>query len=169
MAEIAMQWSIELLISGPANQERRIIVASEADRAQWEGEILACLPAEPAALAAMARAGISIALEQPSLPTKHVRSQYGAYSAAKLSRIAQRLVSDPTTAAAAREHAEQYSRDAEADAAAICAQRVLIKSRLPAAPPDYQWVEDSGGLRWGDSPASFRLWSRSLGYMPGSE
>ena len=169
MAEVAAKWEIELLFPAASKPERRVIVASETDRTQWEGEILAFLPAEPVALAAMALAGISIALELPPRSTEHVRSQYGSYSAAKMRRVAHSLVSDPTTPAAVREQAEQYSRDAEADALAVSAQRALIQSRLPAPPPGYEWVEQSGGIRWHGSPAFFRLWSRSLGYMPGSE
>jgi hypothetical protein len=169
MVELAEQWVIKLFLPGASDHECRVVVASETNRSQWEGELLACLPAEPLALAAMARARISIVLERPPIPTKHVRSQYGAYSAAKMSRMAERLVSEPTTATSVRKYAEQYLRDAEADAAAVSARDALIQSRLPAAPPGYLWFLDSGGIRWGGSPACFRLWSHSLGYMPTSE
>ena len=136
----------------------------------WQGTFWQSFPVDPEAFADVVRSspGIHVSLQLTGA-VPPVQSEYGGYSSAKLARMTHEpSESQAARSAALRRALATYERDFERHEAARKQAYQAAVARLPEPPSGYYWAPDNGGLRFADVVV-FRLWSRALGYMPGSE
>ena len=166
-------WRIRTFIAeleGPSSIFRQVeIVATATTRAEWQAQFWRLFPSLPDSFIQLARGSLSIHVTVDVADTApSVKSEYGGYSAAKLSRIIDSSPPDQPRSAQLERAIAAYEKDFAANEAAR--KRIFLETldRLPSPPPGFYWASDDGGTLMPNS-ATFRLWSHDFGFMPGSE